>query len=379
MPGAVNRLTLYNNSRSLKTSISLLGESVLCPPVSPDMMSPMIRDTLLKILTEFETARQNEKFKDHPLANFIRNDAKENFKLALGETAKDYIIDASPGKGNWVNNPWINIMDERVTTTAEDGYYPVYLFSEDQKTIVLELGQGEYQARKTFKKDTENILISRAAIMRSKVPSHTNRFKSNISINLKKGDKVKERWISSAAFGKVYKINKIPEEKELVEDLEEILKLYQIIISKGGVVEGEFKKVYVDQDQDATGGETKIIKHIDKEIEIIKTDRNFIIGLKKNSDYTCQACGLKYEKIYGDYSKKKDFIEAHHIEPKFKVKEEAETNKKMSRSAKDFAMLCANCHRMIHRMMKKEEDRVISLDEFKERINSKFKEKLKEI
>ena len=40
---------------------------------------------------------------------------------------------------------------------------------------------------------------------------------------------------------------------------------------------------------------------------------------------------------------------------------------------------CANCHRMIHRMMKKEEDRVISLNEFKERINSKFKEKLKEI
>ena len=215
--------------------------------------------------------------------------------------------------------------------------------------------------------------------MRSKVPSHTNRFKSNISINLKKGDKVKERWISSAAFVKVYKINKIPEEDELIKDLKEILKLYQVIISKGGVVEGEFKKVYVDQDEDVTGGETKIIKHIDKEIEIIKTDPKLIRELKKNSDYTCQACGLKYEKIYGDYSKKKDFIEAHHIEPKFKVKEEAETNKKMSRSAKDFAMLCANCHRMIHRMMKKEEDRVISLNEFKERINSKFKDKLKEI
>ncbi len=107
--------------------------------------------------------------------------------------------------------------------------------------------------------------------------------------------------------------------------------------------------------------------------------KKLIRELKKNSDYTCQACGLKYEKIYGDYSKKKDFIEAHHIEPKFKVKEEAETNKKMSRSAKGFAMLCAKCHRMIHRMMKKEEDRVISLNEFKERINSKFKEKLKEI
>ena len=39
LPGAYNLLTLYNNSRSLKTAISLLVESVLSPPVSPDMMS----------------------------------------------------------------------------------------------------------------------------------------------------------------------------------------------------------------------------------------------------------------------------------------------------------------------------------------------------
>jgi 5-methylcytosine-specific restriction protein A len=339
----------------------------------------MIRETLLKILVEFEPARKTEKFKGHLLASFIRNQAKQNFEQALGSSAKDYIVDASPGKGNWVNNPWINIMDQRVTTTAEDGYYPVYLFSEDQKTIVLELGQGEFQARKIFKKDTENILISRAAIMRSKVPEYNNKFKSNISINLKKGDKVKERWISSAAFGKVYKINKFPEEQELIDDLKEILKLYQIIISKGGFSEGNFNKIYVDQDQYTTSNEMKIIKHIDKELEIIKTNPLFIKELKRNSNYTCQACGLKYEKIYGNYSKNKDFIEAHHIEPKFKAKENAEINKKMSRTAKDFAMLCANCHRMIHRMMTRDGNRVISLDEFKESVNFKFKEKIKEL
>ena len=53
----------------------------------------------------------------------------------------------------------------------------------------------------------------------------------------------------------------------------------------------------------------KIIKHIDKEVEIIKTNPLFIKELKRNSNYTCQACGLKYEKIYGNYSKNKDFIE----------------------------------------------------------------------
>ena len=115
------------------------------------------------------------------------------------------------------------------------------------------------------------------------------------------------------------------------------------------------------------------------ENEIIQIDPKFIKQLKKDSDYTCQACGLKYDKVYGDYSKKKDFIEAHHIEPKFKVKGEVQTNKKMSRSAKDFAMLCANCHRMIHRMMRKEKDRVISLKEFKSKINEKFKENIKNL
>ena len=62
-----------------------------------------------------------------------------------------------------------------------------------------------------------------------------------------------------------------------------------------------------------------------------------------------------------------------------KAKENAEINKKMSRTAKDFAMLCANCHRMIHRMMTRDGNRVISLDEFKESVNFKFKEKIKEL
>ena len=101
--------------------------------------------------------------------------------------------------------------------------------------------------------------------------------------------------------------------------------------------------------------------------------------IKKDNNYTCQACGLNYEKVYGEYSKKKDFIEAHHIEPKFKVKSKADLNKKMERKAEDFAILCANCHRMIHRMMRKENDRIISLNEFKEKINQKFKKNIEEL
>ena len=50
----------------------------------------MIRETLLKILTEFETARKTGKFKGHLLASYIRNQAKQNFEQALGSKEESF-------------------------------------------------------------------------------------------------------------------------------------------------------------------------------------------------------------------------------------------------------------------------------------------------
>ena len=45
---------------------------------------------------------------------------------------------------------------------------------------------------------------------------------------------------------------------------------------------------------------------------------------------------------YGDIGK--DFIEAHHIEPRFQKMKEGE-----STNINDIVMVCSNCHSMIHR------------------------------
>ena len=50
LPGAVNLITFNNNSRALKTAISLLGESILYPPLSPDKMSAEIRIQIRTII-----------------------------------------------------------------------------------------------------------------------------------------------------------------------------------------------------------------------------------------------------------------------------------------------------------------------------------------
>jgi 5-methylcytosine-specific restriction protein A len=59
--------------------------------------------------------------------------------------------------------------------------------------------------------------------------------------------------------------------------------------------------------------------------------------------YDCIVCGFNFEKTYGDWGK--EWAEVHHIEPISNHK----TEKKQTNPQKDLIVLCANCHRMIHR------------------------------
>lgn len=55
----------------------------------------------------------------------------------------------------------------------------------------------------------------------------------------------------------------------------------------------------------------------------------------------CMVCGFNFEKIYGQLGK--GFIEVHHIVPL------ADAGKSLTDPEKDLVVLCANCHRMVHR------------------------------
>ncbi|MCT4628296.1 HNH endonuclease [Winogradskyella sp.] len=59
--------------------------------------------------------------------------------------------------------------------------------------------------------------------------------------------------------------------------------------------------------------------------------------------YKCQVCNFDFELTYGDWGK--EFAEVHHVKPLSELKgEKYETD-----PYKDLAVLCANCHRMLHR------------------------------
>lgn len=56
----------------------------------------------------------------------------------------------------------------------------------------------------------------------------------------------------------------------------------------------------------------------------------------------CEVCSFDYERSYGKRGHK--FMEAHHKKPLSSLKPEGEKV-----TPEDYALICANCHRMIHR------------------------------
>lgn len=83
-------------------------------------------------------------------------------------------------------------------------------------------------------------------------------------------------------------------------------------------------------------------KRIIKEVKTLVRNRSIVQMAKAAAKpLVCEACGFDFEKVYG--ARGKGFIEAHHIDPLSKRE-----GKSQPTGIQDFAMLCANCHRMAH-------------------------------
>jgi 5-methylcytosine-specific restriction protein A len=78
----------------------------------------------------------------------------------------------------------------------------------------------------------------------------------------------------------------------------------------------------------------------------IERNRTAARQAKKFHGTRCQACDLDFAERYGEIGK--GFIEAHHLRPIATLEEGVPVKYDV---AADFAVLCSNCHRMIHRFV----------------------------
>jgi MoxR-like ATPase len=182
-----------------------------------------IKDYLIKIVSEYKEARLHEEFAGHHLGDLMRHQLPEFLEEKLSSNYKidNYIIKGSIGMGNWAKVPWLAIMNKDITTTTQEGVYVVYLFSQDMERVYLTFNQGV--TRSTKEEFTNNRDKLRAKM-------DLGDFKTDNEIDLAESGKGKAYELSNICYQK-YKaeqlINNQISEKELIEDLIQIMKIYQ--------------------------------------------------------------------------------------------------------------------------------------------------------
>jgi 5-methylcytosine-specific restriction protein A len=136
---------------------------------------------------------------------------------------------------------------------------------------------------------------------------------------------------------KYYKRGEIPNDELLGRDLNEFLGLYLLLATKDLVPASASS-----EEDDEVGLNTEDLTKL-REHKRIERNCKLVEKAKKIHGYICQACGFDFEREYGEIGH--EFIEAHHLTPLRNLK-----GQKVTLDPKtDFAVLCANCHRMIHK------------------------------
>jgi 5-methylcytosine-specific restriction enzyme A len=295
-----------------------------------------IKTALIHVLEEYPLAN-SEKFSNHPLASFIRDQIPNEIINVLKDNDR-YISQGSPGKGRWALIPWVAIFDRTITETAQEGYYLVYLFREDCSGIFLSLNQGVTTVMNSYGTETKRALEIRASDYLAKLGKVDNKcILGPIDLHTENMNSLGALYEKGAIVSKYYKWDNFPDENQINDDLQEFINYYYLLTIKDLI---KISDSSLDMDEMDLEEEdfTKIREH--KQFE---RNRHLAEKVKKIHGFVCEACNFDFEKGYGTIGKY--YIEAHHLTPASKQK-----GMKVKLNPKtDFAVLCANCHRMIHR------------------------------
>jgi len=136
----------------------------------------------------------------------------------------------------------------------------------------------------------------------------------------------------------------LPDEPQLRSDLQAVIRGYRALTYRGGIdadVEGQ-----ADLAEEFEIPLQTSITEVRKYAYHRKIERNRTAAhhAKKFHGTRCQACDLDFGERYGKIGQ--GFIEAHHLRPIATLEEGVPVKYDV---AADFAVLCSNCHRMIHR------------------------------
>ena len=234
-------------------------------------------------------------------------------------------------------------MIQAITTSATRGYYVVYLFHAREPIVHLSLNQGTTAVREEFGARTREILKDRADLMRKRVAEFAALLPAT-AIELGSNARLPGDYVAGHALGASYTLAALPNEETLRADLQTIVRAYRALTYRGGIDADVESQIDVGEEFALPTSTTVIETRKYAFHRKIERNRTAAKQAKIFHGTICQACDLYFCQAYGAIGE--GFIEAHHLKAISTLEEGVAVHYDI---AADFAVLCSNCHRMIHR------------------------------
>jgi 5-methylcytosine-specific restriction protein A len=125
------------------------------------------------------------------------------------------------------------------------------------------------------------------------------------------------------------------------DEMTEVARLIREGISAGDLQDlAQADDDELDDDFSAPEGRLLLRRHRARERNKGLRKKKIESVLRKGGTLECESCGFDFEEVYGERGA--GYVECHHVVP---LHQAGEGKTKLS----DLALICANCHRMIHR------------------------------
>ncbi len=278
--------------------------------------------------------------------------------LAKNGRLQEFVVKGSIGKGNIARVPWVGIFNKTITTSAEEGFYIVLLFSEDMSGCFLSLNQGvtemgqRYTRRLAIKK-----MIEAAVFSRVHLEKHPEALYGEIdlhsTLDLGRG------YEAGAIESFYYPRTALPTEKDLEAHFFALLSNYDKLYKAVGadlqgiapITEAEYQDVVLEKasaakpldlpsNQDG-GFPVPMLKVTGGKLAYVRNPSVAARALQ-DAGFVCELDAEHW--TFESRASSRPYVEAHHLVPMskqhlFDVSLDVTAN---------IVCLCATCHRLLH-------------------------------
>lgn len=199
----------------------------------PSSNAHSIRDVLGTILRTYQQARTQLPFGGENRVSELFRVLRESVEVSPPVASHEHLkVVASYGKGNWATIPWLSVLDRRETSSTQRGVYVVYLFSEAGDGVYLTLAQGVTEFDTLHRKEAVRRLNQRADEARGRILHLSDAgFDFSAGIDLRSKHAKARMYEASTIASKYYPLDAIPSDSELIADLGQVLRAYDVLVS----------------------------------------------------------------------------------------------------------------------------------------------------